>query len=100
MGEVEAEKIRKTERTLKMKKDLIQRLARIEGQIRGISRMIQDDLYCDDILYQINAVQSALSSVRNILLENHIKGCIRRSIENREYEIIDELMITLKRMIK
>jgi len=100
MSEVEAGQVRKTERPLKMKRELVQRLSRIEGQIRGISRMVQEDIYCDDILNQINAVQSAINSVRNILLENHIKGCVKKSIENHEYEIIDELMATLKRMIK
>jgi DNA-binding FrmR family transcriptional regulator len=90
---------KKTARSEKMKKQLSQRLARIEGQIRGIGRMIEKDEYCDDILNQITAVQSALGSVRNILLENHIKSCVRRSIEKKEYEIINELMGTLKRML-
>lgn len=83
-----------------MKKDLSHRLARIEGQVRGITKMIIGDVYCDDILNQITAVHSALSAVRNILLESHIKSCVLNSIENKEYEIIDELMITLKRMFK
>ena len=92
--------IKKTLRSDKMKKDLSQRLARIEGQVRGITKMIDGDVYCDDILNQITAAQSALSAVRNILLENHIKSCVLHSIENKEYEIIDELMATLKRMFK
>ncbi len=92
--------IKKTHRSDKMKKDLSQRLARIEGQVRGITKMIDGDGYCDDILNQITAAHSALSAVRNILLDNHIKSCVLNSIENKEYEIIDELMITLKRMFK
>ncbi len=92
--------IKKTLRSDKMKKDLSQRLARIEGQVRGITKMIDGDVYCDDILNQITAAHSALSAVRNILLENHIKSCVLHSIENKEYEIIDELMTTLKRMFK
>ena len=91
---------KKTIRPEKMKRDLEQRLSRIGGQVKGISRMIENDVYCDDILNQVTAAHSALSAVRNILLENHIQNCVLRSIENKEYEIINELMATLKRMLK
>jgi DNA-binding FrmR family transcriptional regulator len=91
---------RKTGRPEKLKKDLEQRLSRIEGQVRGIARMVEDDVYCDDILNQVTAVHSALGAVRNILLENHIQNCVLHSIEKKEYEIINELMTTLKRMLK
>ena len=91
---------RETKRSTRLKADLLDRLAKVEGQIRGIKRMIEDDMYCDDILNQITAVHSALSAVRNLLLENHIKSCVRESIERKEYEIVDELMRTLKRMFK
>ena len=91
---------RKTERPEKLKKDLGKRLARIEGQVRGIARMIEDDVYCDDILNQVTAVHSALGAVRNILLENHIQNCVIHSIEKKEYETISELMSTLKRMLR
>ncbi len=94
------ERIQETRRSARLKGALLGRLAKIEGQIRGIGRMIDKDVYCDDILNQMNAVHSALSSARNLLLENHIKHCVRESIERREYEIIDELMATLKRMIR
>jgi DNA-binding FrmR family transcriptional regulator len=94
-----AEKTR-THRSKKLKSDLMGRLAKIEGQIRGIRRMIEDDVYCDDILNQVTAVHSALSSARNLLLESHIKSCVRESIEHKEYEIVDELMRTLKRMFR
>jgi len=95
-----APEIKKTGRPEKMKKDLEQRLARIGGQVKGIARMIENDVYCDDIMNQVTAAHSALSAVRNILLENHIQNCVLRSIENKEYEIINELMVTLKRMLK
>lgn len=91
---------KETRRSARLKADLIGRLAKIEGQVRGIKRMIEDDVYCDDILNQITAVSSALSSARNLLLENHIKSCVRESIERKEYEIVDELMRTLKRMFR
>lgn len=90
---------KKTVRSTRLKEDLLKRLARIEGQVRGISRMIDEDVYCDDIINQITAVQSALGAVKKILLENHIKSCVRRSIEQQEYEIIDELMDTLRKII-
>ena len=91
---------RKKHRTERFKDDLLKRLSKIEGQIRGIERMVVNDAYCDDILNQITAVHAAISAVRNLLLENHIKSCVRESIEKKEYEIIDELMGTLKRMFK
>ena len=94
------EEKKETRRSARLKADLIGRLAKIEGQVRGIKRMIEDDVYCDDILNQITAVSSALSSARNLLLENHIKSCVRESIERKEYEIVDELMRTLKRMFR
>jgi DNA-binding FrmR family transcriptional regulator len=97
MGKSDAKKTHRSER---LKEDLLKRLARIEGQLRGITRMVANDVYCDDILNQISAVHFALNSARNLLLEDHIKNCVRESIEKEEYEIIDELMGTLKRMFK
>ena len=91
--------LRKTIRNEELKRNLLKRLARIEGQVRGISRMVSEDIYCDDIINQITAVQSALGAVKKILLENHIRSCVRKSIEQKEYAIIDELMNTLKRII-
>ena len=91
--------VKKTVRPKSLKENLIKRLARIEGQVRGIKRMIEEDIYCDDIINQISAVQSALGAVKKILLENHIKSCVTKSIEEKEYGIIDELMTTLKRII-
>jgi len=84
----------------KVKEDLSTRLARIEGQVRGINKMIQNDEYCDDVLNQITSIQSALSSVSNILLENHIKTCVIESIEKGELSVINELMGTIKKMKK
>ena len=97
---MEKDDAKKTHRSEKLKEGLLKRLARIEGQVRGIKRMIENNAYCDDILNQITAVHSALSSARNVLLESHIKSCVRESIEREEYEIIDELMVTLKRMFR
>ncbi|BDU50502.1 metal-sensitive transcriptional regulator [Haliovirga abyssi] len=82
------------------KKNLSNRLNRIEGQIRGINKMVQNDVYCDNILNQITSVQSALNGVSKILLEAHIKSCVVEQIQNGELEVIDELMNTIRKMMK
>jgi CsoR family transcriptional regulator, copper-sensing transcriptional repressor len=82
------------------KKDLVTRLNRIEGQIRGISRMISEDVYCDDVLNQITSINSALNGVKKLLLEAHIKSCVTEQIQEGKLEVIDELMKTIERMIK
>lgn len=89
---------RKTERSEKMKKSLVQRLNKIEGQIRGIKGMIERDVYCDDILNQIAAAQSAMRSVGKLLLENHMKSCLVERIEMGETEVVDELLITIDKL--
>jgi len=76
------------------------RLKRIEGQIRGINRMIQEDIYCDDILNQMAAVQSALISAGEKLLDAHIKSCVVEQIQGGRVEVIDELMTTIRKLIR
>ena len=76
------------------------RLRRLEGQVRGVQRMIAEDAYCVDILTQIAAVRSALDRVGLILIENHTRGCVTRAIKNDEGEAaISELTETLKRFL-
>lgn len=82
------------------KKKLISRLNRIEGQIRGIKAMIEKDTYCDDVLTQIAAAQSALGSTAKLLLEAHMKSCIIERIEAGEHEVVDELLITISKLMK
>ncbi|WP_432401218.1 metal-sensitive transcriptional regulator [Wukongibacter sp. M2B1] len=80
---------------------LLKRLKRIEGQVKGIQKMIEDDRYCNDILVQIAAVRSAMNKVGGIILENHLKGCIKNSLQNNpEGEVIDELIDTMLKFIK
>jgi len=88
------------ERTPHLKKDLLQRLNRIEGQIRGISRMVDTNTYCDDILHQILSVESALTGVKKVLLESHIKSCVLRQISGGNMGIVDELVDTVGKMMK
>lgn len=89
----------KTERDEEKKRKLINRLNRIEGQVRGIKKMLEEDAYCTDILTQSAAVSSAMDAFNRQLLEEHIKGCVVRDIKNGEYEIIDELMDIIKRLM-
>lgn len=89
-----------TERNQKLKTNLLNRLNRVEGQIRGVKGMIEKDSYCDDVLIQIAAAQSALNSISKLVLENHIKGCLVDKIRNGEDEIVDELLYTIRKMLR
>ena len=91
---------RKSHHSEKVKKNLISRLNRIEGQIRGVKGLIEKDTYCDDVLNQIAAIQSALNSVGKILLEGHMKSCIIERIQAGEHEVVDELLITVNKLMK
>lgn len=84
----------------KMKQNLTSRLNRIEGQIRGIKSMIEKDTYCDDVLTQIAAAQSALGSVAKLLLEGHLKNCVVERIQAGEDEVIEELLVTVNKLMK
>ncbi|MBQ2213767.1 MAG: metal-sensing transcriptional repressor, partial [Erysipelotrichaceae bacterium] len=81
-------------------KSLTTRLNKIEGQIRGISRMIADDRYCVDILMQVSSVQSALNAFNKELLSSHIKSCVVDDIRNGRDEAVDELCELLKKTMK
>lgn len=91
---------RTSNRTQKMKSSLISRLNRIEGQVRGIKGMVDKDIYCDDILNQIAAVQAAMKSVSRLLLENHMKSCVANRLQSGETEVLDELLKTIEKMTK
>src|SRR5690606_2397455 len=91
---------RKSHHSDKTKTNLISRLNRIEGQIRGVKGMIEKDTYCDDVLNQIAAIQSALNGVGKLLLEGHMKSCIIERIQAGENEVIDELLVTVNKLMK
>lgn len=88
------------ERSEKEYKDLIHRLNRIEGQIRGIKGMVERDAYCTDILVQVSAVNAALSSFNKVLLANHIKTCVTRDIKEGKEDTVDELVETLQKLMR
>ena len=87
-------------RSEKEYKDLIHRLNRIEGQVRGIRRMVENDCYCPDILIQVSAVNAALNSFNKVLLSNHIRTCVAEDIREGKDETVDELVATLQKLMK
>ena len=89
-----------TVRSEEEKKKLINRLKRIEGQIRGIIGMMANDAYCNDILIQSAAVNAAVNSFNKELLANHIRTCVARDIREGKDETIDELVATLQKLMK
>jgi CsoR family transcriptional regulator, copper-sensing transcriptional repressor len=84
----------------KVKSNLVTRLNRIEGQIRGIKGLIEKDTYCDDVITQISATQSALNSVAKILLEGHLKGCVVDRLQDGDVEVLDEVLVTIQKLMK
>ena len=74
--------------------DLINRLSRIEGQVRGVKKMVEEERYCVDILTQVSAIQSALNSFNKVLLTSHIKSCVTEDIKQGNEAAVDELCAT------
>lgn len=91
---------KKSHHSEKLKSNLTSRLNRIEGQVRGVKRMIDEDVYCDDVLNVIASIQSALSGVSSLLLEYHMKSCVVEHLQVNDTEIMDELMKTMRRLMK
>ena len=87
-------------RTDEEKQTLINRLRRIEGQVRGIAGMIERDAYCVDVLTQVQAVSSALASFSKALLESHVKSCVRDDVLEGKDEVLDELVDVISRFMK
>ncbi|HPT64048.1 MAG TPA: metal-sensitive transcriptional regulator [Candidatus Atribacteria bacterium] len=81
-------------------KEILVRLNRIEGQVRGVKRMVGEGAYCDEILNQIASIQSALYGVARLLLEKHMKSCIREQILSGDESAIDEVLATIFRMMR
>lgn len=91
---------RKKERSPEEYKKLIHRLNRIEGQIRGIKGMVENNAYCPDILIQSAAVNAAINAFNKELLANHIRTCVADDIKSGKDEVIDELVVTLQKLMK
>lgn len=92
---------RKTkERSDKEYKSLMNRLNRIEGQVRGIKKMVENNAYCPDILIQVSAINAALNAFNKELLSNHLKSCVINDIKAGNDAVIDELVATLHKLMK
>ena len=78
----------------------VHRLNRIEGQVRGVRKMVESDAYCTDILVQVSAVSAALNAFSRELLGQHIRTCVAEDIKNGRTEAIDELIVTLQKLMK
>lgn len=81
-------------------KDLLTRLNKIEGQVRGIKNMVESDRYCVDILTQVSAIQAALNSFNKLLLSNHIRSCVVKEIQEGNTDVVDELCSTIQKLMK
>lgn len=81
-------------------KALINRLNRVEGQVRGVKKMIETDAYCADILIQVSAIQAALNAFNRELLSSHIHSCVADDIRNGKDETVDELVMLLQKLMK
>ncbi len=88
------------ERSEEERKKLVNRLNRIEGQIRGIRRMVESDAYCTDIIVQAGAVNAAVNSFIKELLASHIRTCVADDIRNGKEEVVDDLVKTLQKLMK
>ena len=91
---------RKKNRSPEEYKKLIHRLNRIEGQIRGIRNMVEQGAYCPDIVVQSAAVNAAVNAFNKELLANHIKTCVVQDIQKGNEGVIDELVLTLQKLMK
>ena len=88
---------KRTKRGAQDKKLIINRLNRISGQINGITKMIENDAYCNDVLVQLSAVKNSVKSLSTHILENHLYTCVPRALEKGELDTIDELISLFKR---
>ena len=100
MSEKTCEHCKTTIRENDQKKKLINRLNRIEGQIRGINKMVENDAYCADILTQCAAVSAALNAFNKELLSSHMKNCVVRDIKEGKDEVIDKLLDTIQKLMR
>ena len=92
--------VKKKVRSEKEFKALLNRLSRIEGQVRGVRSMLENDAYCIDILTQVSAINAALNSFNKVLIANHIRTCVKENIQAGNDEVVEELVSTLQRLMK
>lgn len=91
---------RRTMRDEDQKKKLLNRLSRIEGQVRGVKKMIENDAYCNDVLTQSAAIAAAVDALNREILRSHIHSCVVRDIREGKDEVADELIATIERLMR
>ena len=79
---------------------MLNRLSRIEGQVRGVRSILENDAYCIDILTQVSAINAALNSFNKVLISNHIRTCVKENIQAGNDEVVEELVSTLQKLMK
>lgn len=89
-----------THRSEDVRQQLLIRLNRLEGQVRGIKGMLEGNAYCDDVLIQVAAIKSGLDAFATSLFEDHLKTCVVRDIKNNDQAIVDEVLTTIKRLTR
>lgn len=87
-------------RSEKEYKDLMNRLKRIEGQVRGVQKMIENDAYCTDVMTQVAAINAALNSFNKVLLNNHLHTCVADHVRQGDDEVLDELSELLRKLMR
>ena len=100
MAEKKCPHCRTKDRSEEEIKDLITRLNRIEGQIRGIRKMVEEDAYCVDVLTQVSAAKCSLNSFSKVLLANHITTCVTEDVREGNTEKVEELVKVLQKLMK
>ena len=90
-------KIKKTHRSAETKKNLINRLNRINGQVNGVKKMIEEDSYCNDILIQLSAIKNSVQSLSNELLDSHLRTCITKGLQKGSLDAVDEVVNLFKK---
>lgn len=86
-----------TKRTDADKKDLTSRVNRIVGQMNGISKMIEEDRYCGDIIIQLSAIDKSIKSLSNVILDKHLHTCVEQAVKDGNDEVLDEIVLMFKR---
>lgn len=99
-GQVDEQTGKTKVRSEKEYKDLLNRLNRIEGQVRGVKNMVENDAYCVDILTQVSAINAALNSFNKVLLANHMRSCVCEEIRQGNDEVIEEMVSLMQKMMK
>ncbi len=89
-----------TQRTPEERKALLNRLKRVEGQVRGLQNMLENDAYCTDVLTQSAAVSAAMAAFERELLAAHVRGCVARDLRAGKDEVVDELVTTMRKLMR